>query len=91
MNNKDYYEINIEEIEKYIIGKKIKDMSLEEIKNWIEIQSQLIIFKDYIIEKKYDVINKVKKYIEGNFTNQDGTIWHSEMQNIYNILNNKDN
>jgi hypothetical protein len=66
-------------------------MSLEEIKNWIEIQSQLIIFKDYIIEKKYDVINKVKKYIEENFTNQDGTIWHNEMQDIYNILNNKDN
>lgn len=42
-------------------------------------------------KKLNDIIEKVNKYIVANFTNQDGTIWHSEMQNIYNILNNKDN
>lgn len=42
-------------------------------------------------KKLNDIIEKVNKYIIANFTNQDGTIWHSEMQNIYNILNNKDN
>lgn len=47
----------------------------------------------YINENKRlnNIIEKVNKYIVANFTNQDGTIWHSEMQNIYNILNNKDN
>ena len=68
MLENEYYKISIEEIEKYIIMKKIKDMSLEEIKNWIESQSQLIIIKDCIIEKKdneieklNDIINKAKK------------------------------
>ena len=43
------------------------------------------------IKKLNNIIEKANKYIIANFTNQDGTIWHSEMQNIYNILNNKDN
>ena len=30
---------------------------------------------------------KVIQFIKDNFTNEDGTIWHSDMQIIYNILN----
>lgn len=55
----------------------IKVENIEEVKNKIE--------------KLNDIIEKAKEYITKNFTNQDGTIWHSEMQDIYNILNNKDN
>jgi hypothetical protein len=41
--------------------------------------------------EQYNKIEEAKEYITKNFTNQDGTIWHSEMQDIYNILNDKDN
>jgi hypothetical protein len=71
MLENEYYKISIEEIEKYIIMKKIENMSLEEIKNWIESQSQIIIIKDCIIEKKdkeikklNDIIQKAKNYID---------------------------
>lgn len=31
-------------------------------------------------------IDKAIEYIEKNFTNKDGTIWHEEIREIYNIL-----
>ena len=64
MLENEYYKISIEEIEKYIIMKKIENMSLEEIKNWIESQSQIIIIKDCIIEKKDKEINNLQSKIE---------------------------
>lgn len=41
------------------------------------------------IKKLNNNIKKVNKYIIKKFTNQDGTIWHEDMRDIYNILNNK--
>jgi hypothetical protein len=29
----------------------------------------------------------IEEYIENNFSNEDGTIWHSDMKIIYDILN----
>jgi hypothetical protein len=40
--------------------------------------------------KKIEILNnkieEAKKYILENFANQDGTIWHGDMKDIYNIL-----
>ena len=36
--------------------------------------------------EQYNKIEEVKEYIIKNFTNQDGTIWHEDMRDIYNIL-----
>ena len=34
----------------------------------------------------YKKIDEAMEYIEDNFTNEDGTIWHEEIKKIYNIL-----
>jgi predicted metallo-beta-lactamase superfamily hydrolase len=60
----EVYEMNIDEIEKYIIGKKIKDMSLEEIKKFIEAQGNTIILNHHVLEKKQQEIDKYKNIVD---------------------------
>lgn len=54
--------ITIEEIQKYIIGKDIKNMSTEEIKQWIEAQGQVIQQLQRYIDKLVE--NKIEKAID---------------------------
>lgn len=61
----------------------MKSVGLEEIVNSI---LKGIKKKDNEIKKLNNIIEEVNKYIIANFTNQDGTIWHEDMRDIYNIL-----
>ena len=63
MFNKEF-KMNIDEIEKYIIGKKIKDMSLEEIRNFIEAQGNTIILNHHIYEKNQKEIERLNNIIK---------------------------
>lgn len=44
--------------------------------------------RDFIedIKELKERISKAIEYIEDNFTNEDRTIWHEEIREIYNIL-----
>ena len=72
----EVYEMNIDEIEKYIIGKKIKDMSLEEIKKFIEAQGNTIILNHHVLEKQQQELDKYKNIVD------------EIKKDLYNILHN---
>lgn len=59
--------------------KEIEEFNENLLKGYAKISSE-----NYYLQKEKD---KVIQFIKNNFTNEDGEIWHSDMQIIYNILN----
>ena len=43
--------------------------------------------KDKEIERLNNIIKEAREYIEGNYSNPDGEIWHKDIEKILNILN----
>ena len=46
---------------------------------------------DKEVNRQYKVLKKIDKYIRDNFSNPDGSIWHSHMEKILKILEDKEN
>ena len=86
-------ELSIEEIEKYIIGRKIEEMNLEEIRKFVEAQGNTIILNQRSIIKKQEeierlnnIINKVRDYFENHTFNYDDLML-IKPSDVFEILN----
>ena len=68
------------------LEEKIKE--LEE-----ELKEKDLAWKDMFFswESQTNTIGKAVRYIEDNYTNEDGTIWHPAMIEMYHILKGKNN